>query len=304
MSVIDRDDTPRKDTRLLTDGEIERAIAGIGTGLEMDGVRFTTAAEAAARSVITGEGGADEPVTCRSVGSNGRHKVHAVNQYPRTKANRKLLGHNISHIPERSIDTILAKRMAELTSNPIKGRFNFTHMQAIHKYLFHDLYEWAGTLRITDARPCFHGVLYVPPTTIPEELLRAFNDINSGVYLNHHTREHFVRDLSRHWGDLTTIRPFRGGNAATQMVFFDHLAGAVGWAVEWRMVNTPAAQAASHFAYVDGGKTLADILRPAINLASQTPPESTATHDTALAPDHHWEAMIKHHDTMPEQPYI
>lgn len=30
---------------------------------------------------------------------------------------------------------------------PIKGNLDFEHLKAIHKYLFQDLYDWAGKTR-------------------------------------------------------------------------------------------------------------------------------------------------------------
>ena len=56
------DEIPRKPTRILTAGEIEREIAGIRAGLEMGGVPFTAAAEAAARAVLNGEITGDEAI--------------------------------------------------------------------------------------------------------------------------------------------------------------------------------------------------------------------------------------------------
>ncbi|MBT2270675.1 hypothetical protein [Rhodococcus qingshengii] len=56
------DEIPRKPTRILTAGEIEREIAGIRAGLEMGGVPFTAEAEAAARAVLNGEITGDEAI--------------------------------------------------------------------------------------------------------------------------------------------------------------------------------------------------------------------------------------------------
>ena len=38
-------------------------------------------------------------------------------------------------------------RLHELQKKPIKGSFDFEHLKAIHKYIFQDLYEWAGQVR-------------------------------------------------------------------------------------------------------------------------------------------------------------
>src|ERR1700722_8550752 len=45
---------------------------------------------------------------------------------------------------------LVAARSRELAQSPLKGRFDLNHLLAIHRYLFGDLYEWAGELRTVD----------------------------------------------------------------------------------------------------------------------------------------------------------
>lgn len=45
---------------------------------------------------------------------------------------------------------ITAIRLQELQKNPIKGRYDFAHLKAIHHYIFQDLYEWAGKERTVE----------------------------------------------------------------------------------------------------------------------------------------------------------
>lgn len=42
-------------------------------------------------------------------------------------------------------------RMLLLVQQPIRGNFDFAHMKAIHKFLFQDVYEWAGEERTAPA---------------------------------------------------------------------------------------------------------------------------------------------------------
>ena len=51
------------------------------------------------------------------------------------------------HEAERKLTQL---RLNDLIISPIQGRFNLMHLQSIHKYLFQDLYEWAGKLRSVD----------------------------------------------------------------------------------------------------------------------------------------------------------
>jgi len=38
-------------------------------------------------------------------------------------------------------------RILELKENPIQGSFDLDHLRKIHKYIFQDIYNWAGQLR-------------------------------------------------------------------------------------------------------------------------------------------------------------
>lgn len=41
-------------------------------------------------------------------------------------------------------------RLLELIDKPIKGNFDFKHLKEIHRYIFQDIYDWAGEVRKVD----------------------------------------------------------------------------------------------------------------------------------------------------------
>lgn len=41
-------------------------------------------------------------------------------------------------------------RIFELVDKPIQGKFDLKHLQSIHKYIFQDVYKWAGEIRRVD----------------------------------------------------------------------------------------------------------------------------------------------------------
>lgn len=149
------------------------------------------------------------------------------------------------------------------------------------------------------------GILHDPSAAIPDELERVFAGVNSGVYLNHHSREAFVHDLAGHRGDLTRVHPFADGNSRVQRVFLDQLARDAGWVIEWCELSVDAVQAAGNFACVEGGIILADVLWSAIKPVSEVSPESIAVtpREGSMSSRDHWESMIEHHDPTPEQTY-
>ncbi len=40
-----------------------------------------------------------------------------------------------------------SRRLAELQASPIRGGFDSSHLQEIHRYLYQDVFDWAGELR-------------------------------------------------------------------------------------------------------------------------------------------------------------
>ncbi len=42
---------------------------------------------------------------------------------------------------------LVSLRIYELNEKPLKGNFDFKYLKDIHKYLFHDVYRWAGDSR-------------------------------------------------------------------------------------------------------------------------------------------------------------
>lgn len=45
------------------------------------------------------------------------------------------------HETERKLTML---RILELLDKPVRGAFDLKHLQVIHAYIFHDVYDWAG----------------------------------------------------------------------------------------------------------------------------------------------------------------
>src|SRR5438270_8973437 len=54
----------------------------------------------------------------------------------------------------RELDSFEARsthrRLAELIEAPPSGKFDTAHLKAIHRYIFQDVFDWAGQLRTVD----------------------------------------------------------------------------------------------------------------------------------------------------------
>ncbi len=110
-----------------------------------------------------------------------------------------------------------------------KGFNNFSPdgLCEIHKYLFGDLYDWAGKYRIIniEKREAILGgrsVWYSNDEKIHDDLESAFNEINKIKWENI-SKEEFVHQLSILFPRIWQVHPFREGNTRTvvmMMTFF------------------------------------------------------------------------------------
>ena len=67
--------------------------------------------------------------------------------YPNSPVLRNIPG--IQELPRLEIfeaDAVFL-RAVELSQRPVRGAFDSAHLKAIHRYLFQDVYEWAGKFR-------------------------------------------------------------------------------------------------------------------------------------------------------------
>lgn len=111
---------------------------------------------------------------------------------------------------------LTAIRLKELQDSPIKGKFDFKHLKAIHKYIFQDIYDWAGKERTVEIGK---GNLFCTTPCIQSYAESVFNKYYSQCYNAKDNFEDFIRAFADNYGDLNALHPFREGNGRTQREF-------------------------------------------------------------------------------------
>lgn len=153
-------------------------------------------------------------------------------------------------------------RAYELVENPVAGRFDLAHLQAIHKRLFGDVYEWAGEIRTVDISKGqtrfanFQQIeSYAPEITRPlqrEQLLRGLNI------------DTFSERAGHYLGELNVLHPFREGNGRATREFVGQLARGASYAVDWSSIERSELIQASIEAYEGSSKRLAGLIRASL----------------------------------------
>lgn len=104
---------------------------------------------------------------------------------------------------------IVFKKLTYLGISPIKGHFDSQHLCMIHRFLFDDIYEFAGEYRTcTLAKP---KCQFMDPKDIEKELARVLNNLNEQIK-NIVSIDQYIYLLAPIYYELTVIHPFREGN--------------------------------------------------------------------------------------------
>lgn len=119
---------------------------------------------------------------------------------------------------ERGLVTL---RTAQLNEEPIKGYFDFNHLKSIHKFLFQDVYRWAG-----DSRNCNIAKqdLFCLCEYIDSFANDIFGRLKKEQYFIKYSYEVKLKKLVELFADINALHPFREGNGRSQREFIEELA--------------------------------------------------------------------------------
>lgn len=112
-------------------------------------------------------------------------------------------------------------RLLELVDHPIEGLFDLNHLRAIHKYIFQDVYQWAGNVRTVDIAK---GTMFCNVKFIEGQAKQIFGQLKKEAYLQGMDEELFVRRLAYYFSEVNALHPFREGNGRSQREFVRCLA--------------------------------------------------------------------------------
>lgn len=129
---------------------------------------------------------------------------------------------------------ITAVRQQDMLQNPIKGNFTINHLCSIHKYLFGDIYSFAGHIRkesIAKGETTFES-----PKSIKLKLTKLLSELKQENYLID-VDDKYIERLAYYFAELNYIHPFREGNGRTTREFIRLLLLRSGYTVDWSAVS-------------------------------------------------------------------
>jgi len=130
---------------------------------------------------------------------------------------------------------LAAARSRELALAPLKGKFDLAHLQAIHKYLFGDLYDWAGRLRTVDISK--NGHLFAHHAHLAFATKELFSKLAQERCLAGLGQNAFASRTAYFFSEINALHPFREGNGRTQREFLSFLALRNGYYIAWEQLD-------------------------------------------------------------------
>jgi len=174
--------------------------------------------------------------------------------YPGTTLLKNIPGIRDQETLDRFEADRVGQRSLELIENPLSGLFDVAHLQRIHRYLFQDVYEWAGHFRTVDIAKGNSYFAHVP--YILSTLEALFEQLSEEHHLRGASQEAFARRGAEILGTLNAVHPFREGNGRTQREFVRELAHKNGYWVDWSKVSRDELYKASDVSFMRGENAL------------------------------------------------
>ena len=111
---------------------------------------------------------------------------------------------------------------------------DFRYLRRLHKYIFGDIYDWAGEVRNVNINK---GTMFCSHLFISQQAEYIFGQLKKEHYLTKCTDEEMPLRLAYYLSEINALHPFREGNGRTQRLFIEILAERAGYEVDFSEVS-------------------------------------------------------------------
>ena len=162
---------------------------------------------------------------------------------------------------ERDITSV---KMLMLRTNKPAGNFDFEHLSSIHKFIFGDIYDWAGKMR-TGGFFSKGGSIFCNGQYLKTYTAKTFAKLKSENNLCNLNKSKFIERVAYYMGEINALHPFRDGNGRTCREFFRQLSLNANYTLDFGETDKDELLTADIAAFNGNYKNLTDILKKAIS---------------------------------------
>lgn len=155
---------------------------------------------------------------------------------------------------------MVALKLASIDKADFKRTYDEEHLKAIHKYLFEDVYDFAGQYRLENITK--DNFIFSQYQYIDENIKEVFKKTNIQS-LEDLPFEEVIIKLSDFMTDLNVLHPFREGNGRATREFIREFLDKLGFEINWFEIDYNDILRASMLAVIDDSEQI-ELLRKSI----------------------------------------
>lgn len=131
-------------------------------------------------------------------------------------------------------------RLKQIAEKPLQGNYDFKHLCEIHRWIFQDLYDWAGQTRVINIEkpePVLGGIS-IEYSEVQDIETTASSVLSKMKTVNWEAMTLNVKaeTLSKYMAELWKVHPFRDGNTRAVVTFFCQFANVKGFALDTELL--------------------------------------------------------------------
>lgn len=139
-------------------------------------------------------------------------------------------------LSEYEADITLIRQLELEKYQLIKGRFGISHLKNIHKYVFQDVYPFAGKFRTEDISK--DSTDFCKSEFIKDNLERILHELKDEGCLKELKADRFADRAAYFMAEINMIHPFREGNGRAIREFIRQLALQSGHLIDWSLIDS------------------------------------------------------------------
>jgi len=124
---------------------------------------------------------------------------------------------------------------SRLELEPLEGNFDFEHYKAVHKFLFDELYHWAGQTRTVNISK--KGTRFCPFDEIESRAKLIFERLRRRNLFCGLSKFEFVAEILDFYCITNELHPFREGNGRAQRSFIIQLIRNAGYDINFSDID-------------------------------------------------------------------
>lgn len=164
--------------------------------------------------------------------------------YPDCEVLRNQLGIKDKDLLSKAEVDYSTNALHELALSPLCGQYDFAHLCAVHRYIFQDVYQWAGQPRTVpiekaEAALGYLSIVYAQPSDIVSSARAILQEMTSKDWNVLSLKERtmcFAQTMANLW----QVHAFREGNTRTTITFLCQFIQSRGIAMDYTLFQNHA----------------------------------------------------------------